>query len=794
MFRNYLQKITVKSFYSGRKGYAGRKAGLFILPAAVFLWVLFSTGVPLTSPAGWEKPFKLIPARISLSNFDAFSKGNFAVIAFEGKEKGRRSIYSSTSLSGGNSFFEPKLIASYAEREGFPNMNPRVAISSNGKIFIVWQSYSDEENSYRIFYSFSSDYGGTFMPPEKLIFKTEMDFIPLIFYDDKNELHVIYHSYENEQFNLYQSIAGSDLNFSAAEKITVLGKDFRGAFFPSIASSGADVLIAWQGKSSKSGILNDDIFIMRSIDYGKTYSGFENITNSSGNDSRPSLLLSGGKVYCFFQNNDGGNWKINYSFMDESGKFTSPAVVFDTNANCYYPSASAGGENIYAFFYDARGGKNSVSSVKISSDGKISEPVKLSEGRNPASNPRSLSFGSRILALWNEGGSVYGKFSDTNAEIPFVYSATHPQNKWTRLSSAQIRWNAPEDESGIEGYALTVNRERYFNPTVVNVGANTRYYEIPFLEDGITYFHIRTVDKAGNYSRTLSYPLMVSRTQLPMPAVESKTHPEGQGMPLSSGSLNWNIDDDVRVKGYYYSIAKDRPSPPKTFTENTEVSFSDLEEGRHFFSVKAVDKTDMPGKVALYEIIIGSASKLLPSEYKNIAKVKDDSVIVIKDIPSIITRTFEKAITLEYTVNPGIHSVDIRIVSKEMNDGLFELTLKKNNSEAVYRNDSGEFKIENLPAGEYSFIASALKDGKIIKRRDGVFSVGDYSGPEQAESFSAFDLFVSVVQKRFIAAIIFIPVFTLLMLFGIGRVRFLFEFKKFIFVWKNFIKVIMYKE
>ena len=279
---------------------------------------------------------------------------------------------------------------------------------------------------------------------------------------------------------------------------------------------------------------------------------------------------------------------------------------------------------------------------------------------------------------------------------------------------------------------------------------------------------------------------MVSRTQLPMPAIESKTHPEGKGTPLSSGSLSWNLEDDVRVKGYYFSISKEKPSPPKTFTENTETSFSDLEEGRYFFAVKAVDKTDMPGKVALYEIIVGSAAKLTPGEYKNIAKVKDDSVIIAQPIQYI-----GKPVTLEYTVNPGIHSVDIRIFSKEISDGFYELTLKKNNSDAVYRNETGEFKIENLPTGEYSFIAAALKDGKIIKRKSGYFSVGEMIKSEQTEQLSAIDLFTSVVRKRFIAALIFIPAFTLLMLFGIGRVRFLFEFKKFIFVWKNYIRVLL---
>ena len=111
--------------------------------------------------------------------------------------------------------------------------------------------------------------------------------------------------------------------------------------------------------------------------------------------------------------------------------------------------------------------------------------------------------------------------------------------------------------------------------------------------------------------------------------------------------------------------------------------------------------------------------------------------------------------------------------------------------EAVYRNETGEFKIENLPAGEYSFIAAALKDGKIIRRKNGNFTLSGAVKKETPEQISIFDAFASVFGSRFYSVLIFIPIFSIMMILGTGRGRLLFELKKFIFVWKNYIRVLL---
>ena len=53
------------------------------------------------------------------------------------------------------------------------------------------------------------------------------------------------------------------------------------------------------------------------------------------------------------------------------------------------------------------------------------------------------------------------------------------------------------------------------------------------LTDGVYYYHIRAVDDAQNFSRTIHYKLQLALNPLPGPVVVSPTHQ--QGKPTISG-------------------------------------------------------------------------------------------------------------------------------------------------------------------------------------------------------------------------------------------------------------------
>ena len=141
-----------------------------------------------------------------------------------------------------------------------------------------------------------------------------------------------------------------------------------------------------------------------------------------------------------------------------------------------------------------------------------------------------------------------------------------------------------------------------------------------FGRDGVSYFHIRAYDGAGNASRTVHYRIQISKTPLQIVNLTSSTHPPGKAVKALSPLFTWDVNSLERVKGFQYSLSRDRVSKPNRFTTTFVTGFKNLEEGRYFFSIRAIDKTNSPGPVDYYEIIVGKASGRDVDYLKNIAR------------------------------------------------------------------------------------------------------------------------------------------------------------------------------
>ena len=146
-----------------------------------------------------------------------------------------------------------------------------------------------------------------------------------------------------------------------------------------------------------------------------------------------------------------------------------------------------------------------------------------------------------------------------------------------------------------------------------------KLYRVADLDDGVSYFHI-PVDGAGNYSRTVHYKLQVSRSPLPAPVVVSPTHPEGKEALLRTPVFRWSIDGRDRLKGFLYSMSKNTAERPSKFTNDFETTFHNLDDGRYFFSIAAVDRTNTVSRVATYEIIINKAESIDASVYDGLRR------------------------------------------------------------------------------------------------------------------------------------------------------------------------------
>jgi len=593
-------------------------AGL-VVAAGVVVVVSVSSKVS-TLPVGWEKSFFISPAGVAARNIQVASRGRFIAAVFEGADKKAHRIYAALSFDGGKSFFDPIPIADVAM--GMDHY-PYIAVSGSGQVAVAWQNILPEDAKSRVFYSLSTDMGATWSSPSRVYLPSDTELLPMVFYDNRDILHLFYHGQRLGAFTLFHAESPDGKTFDEPDVLAKVG-DLRGAFFPAVHLEGNFIFVVWQGKGDFRGVLADDLYFIRSENYGGSWSSARRITLSPANDAAPSIAFYRDTIYCVYQNNDDKSWAIKMLRGGDYGKTWTekPLDVSSTNANCYSPQVMPGrSDELVIVWYDTREVRPGIMSRKyMVADRAFSVENRLSPQNVPARKPVMVSSNARVIAAWEEADRVAAKHSDIYVDTPVITSPTHPENAWSKDSTALVQWKPPADESGIAGYAVIVNKVHDFIPAVQNLEGNIRTYRIPDLDDGISYFHIRAVDGAGNYSRTVHYPLQVSKNQLAGPLVVSPTHPESQVSTSRSPLFRWTMGEKVRLKGFLYGIRRDAAVRPATFSADFEAAFEDLEDGRYFFTLAAVDKTNTMGRVSVYEIIVNKAEPLDREAYERIAR------------------------------------------------------------------------------------------------------------------------------------------------------------------------------
>ncbi len=594
---------------------------------AIFLFAVFSIAAALvfqsnrvlTNPAGWEKSFQASSFNVVARDITVASRGDIIAAVYEGRAGGAQGIYATLSFDAGVNFLPSLKVAGVASRTA---MNPHAAISPAGHLTVMWHGYIEAESTNRIFYSTSKDYGATWSEPRKLSLGKDTEMLPRVYYDDRNRLHLFYHGGVGDSINLFHAISDDGEKFETTGSLIRLTSSMRGAFFPSIQISGKYIFMVWQGKEED---FSDELFFMKSSNYGRTWSMKTQITKSNGNNDAPSLILHENTLYVVYQNNDEKNWSIKMiKGVDRGWSWKDvPLNVSTTMANCYSPGIGLSGSDLMILWYDTREGRAHIYSRKYSTREKNFLPeAEVSEARYESRNPVVVSMGKRLVVFWEERNVIMAKQTDVYAEPPAVFSETNPLGTWSRIPYIVMQWKQPGDESGIVGYAALRNEIPDFNPTVVNLKPNITSDKITEnLTDGISYYHIRAVDGAGNFSRTVHYKLQLAVNPLPGPVVVSPTHGQGKSTPSTMPVFSWAVDEQERVKGFVYSLSKDTIKMPDQFTTDLKAEFRDLEEGNYFFNVAAVDKTNQVSRISTYDFIIGAPDRVIdPEYYKRIAE------------------------------------------------------------------------------------------------------------------------------------------------------------------------------
>lgn len=187
---------------------------------------------------------------------------------------------------------------------------------------------------------------------------------------------------------------------------------------------------------------------------------------------------------------------------------------------------------------------------------------------------------------------------DTQALPPEVSSTTHPDNaRWYNNNMPVMRWNAPQDLSGVAGYYYVIDEVQSTIPNE-KAGIYTEETNIKArpLEEGVKYFHVVTKDKAGNVGTKASHFRLNIDTQAHPPLLSSRTHPD------EASWYNWKpVDihlakpsDLSGIEGFFYSIDGRPDTEPQEadwiYTTASDITVPEKADGTWYAHVKSKDE------------------------------------------------------------------------------------------------------------------------------------------------------------------------------------------------------------
>jgi immune inhibitor A len=319
-------------------------------------------------------------------------------------------------------------------------------------------------------------------------------------------------------------------------------------------------------------------------------SAFGSVDWDSGDTAGPNAYatagsaLAEGKWYWRVRVRDGGglwsNWSASRSFNID---LTAPAAPTALSAT---PSGWTA-TNSFSIDWTAPS-ESGTSGILTGAYYKLdAAPASATDGTRSSSKPITGitvgTAGNHTIYVWlkdNVGNvnhsnqrTTYLHFDNVAPNNPnSVTSPTHASSTWSNLSVIKAQWSGASDaESGVDGYSFLWDQNANTLPDAVrDCDSSTAANTTGQLADGTYYFHIRTVDKVGNWASTAVHlgPFYIDLTAPGgVLGVSSATHTAGKWSNVNTVSVQWWGAADAGSGIGSYAYAWDRA--PDTLPDGT---------------------------------------------------------------------------------------------------------------------------------------------------------------------------------------------------------------------------------
>ncbi|MBN2322539.1 MAG: SpoIIE family protein phosphatase [Spirochaetes bacterium] len=374
---------------------------------------------------------------------------------------------------------------------------------------------------------------------------------------------------------------------------------FAGSYFPMVRARDGSFYVVWQSRPfSGGGVPVFDIYLCVSKDGGASWSEPKNLTEDLlAENVRPHILTNDGGFTLFWESDRDGAWGVYERDYDPGGVPRSAPVKVNGslfNAIDAVPLQDDG--EVWVFFVDERDGRYKVylstrEDDRVREEGPISGPV---SGYLPVRIKDELY----VLTESEDGIGYIGP----DREVDTVRVASY-KTRYIGKEGTLVSWEAPDDSSGIEGFSYLFDTQSGVVPEIINLDAEQRSLHISPEEEGEYYLHLRAADRAGNLSETVTIPVICDFTPPEAPKLASLDLDDEGFYEGNSPVFSWEAERED-VAGFNYTLSRKKADIKESVIRTTKkrVKFGNVDGGRWWFNISAVDRAGNTSETARVEI------------------------------------------------------------------------------------------------------------------------------------------------------------------------------------------------
>ena len=231
-----------------------------------------------------------------------------------------------------------------------------ISVSSNGLwVHVLWALNESPLGSSVIYYKNSAD-GGLTWEPETLLASGSAYFPSVA--SSGADVYVVWTDQRDGNFEIYFNHS-ADGGFSWSEE-TRLTDNLSVSFMPSISISGSVVHVVWYDRRDY-GL--PEVYYKRSLDGGISWEEDTRLTFSESSASYFSNLTASGQVvHVVWEDNREGNFQIYYKRSDDVGENWGEETQLSENLgwSSNRPSVAVSGPAVHVVWYDSRDGNYEI--------------------------------------------------------------------------------------------------------------------------------------------------------------------------------------------------------------------------------------------------------------------------------------------------------------------------------------------------------------------------------------------------------------------------------------------------